>query len=122
MIIGLLGGLLLIVTGVVCVKVTEHAVDGRLPLNHLAGIRTADTLVSEDAWRAGHAAALPVMRGLNRWCWAFGAAMAVWGAFLPAESVPVPFMVFGGVAYLGFFIGGGRAAVQANRAAKAVQA
>lgn len=42
---------------------------GRIPVNHLAGIRIASVMASENAWRAGHKAAIP-----TTW---IGAAVAV---------------------------------------------
>jgi hypothetical protein len=32
---------------------------GRIPVNHLVGIRTASVMASPGAWRAGHRAAIP---------------------------------------------------------------
>ena len=39
------------------------AAGGRLPRNYVAGIRTPSLLRSEQAWRAGHAAAAPWLLG-----------------------------------------------------------
>lgn len=122
MILGVVSGLSLVLVGLLCWKVTERAADGRLALNALAGIRTTATLSSEAAWLAGHAAALPTMKAVCLWSCVLGVVMAVWGVFLPLESAPVPLVVLFGVGYLGLLLGLGRAAAQANRAAKAVQA
>lgn len=45
----------------VSLPLTRRAADGRLGLNDLAGIRTRATKSSDEAWRVGHAAALPVL-------------------------------------------------------------
>lgn len=46
--------------GALVAVVTRRAADGRLRRNQLAGIRTAATLRDDAAWRAGHAAAVPL--------------------------------------------------------------
>jgi uncharacterized membrane protein len=46
--------------GALVALVTRRAADGRLRRNQVAGIRTAATLRSDAAWRAGHAAAVPL--------------------------------------------------------------
>lgn len=48
-----------------CIGVARAAADGRLPHNGGVGIRTRRTTRSPQAWRAGHAAALPVLG----WLW-----------------------------------------------------
>lgn len=48
-----------------CIGVTHAAADGRLAHNGGVGIRTRRTTRSPEAWRAGHAAALPVLG----WLW-----------------------------------------------------
>lgn len=52
--------LLLCAAGVSAAVLTRRAADGRLGRSHLAGIRTRSTLRSDAAWRAGHAAAVPL--------------------------------------------------------------
>ncbi len=47
----------LLASGVVVALVTRRAADGRLVRNGAAGIRTRATMASDEAWRAGHAAA-----------------------------------------------------------------
>lgn len=45
-----------------CVAVTRQAADGLIGMNGSAGIRTRYTKASEEAWTAGHRAALPVVK------------------------------------------------------------
>ena len=45
-----------------CVAVTRQAADGLIGMNGSAGIRTRYTKASEEAWVAGHRAALPVVK------------------------------------------------------------
>lgn len=63
------GGLVALVVAdllaaVVLVWTTTAAAAGRIRVNALVGIRTASTMASERAWRAGHRAALPLVRVL----------------------------------------------------------
>ena len=57
--VGMLGATVLLPA--VSVPLARLAADGRLRLNDVAGIRTRSTKSSDAAWRAGHAAALPVL-------------------------------------------------------------
>jgi hypothetical protein len=45
-----------------CVFVTRQAAEGSINRNATAGIRTRYTQASDEAWTAGHAAALPVVK------------------------------------------------------------
>jgi hypothetical protein len=55
-------GLALLVgsSGVLVAVLSRRAADGRLGRNAYAGVRTASTMRSDAAWRAGHAAAVPL--------------------------------------------------------------
>lgn len=95
---------------------------GALPRNGAVGIRTRATKSSDEAWDAGHRAAVPLMR---RSAW-FGLVMAVVTVVLvvvlgpgedPGWEVVVPIAGFIGVA-VGLCLAG----VVADRAAKAVGA
>jgi uncharacterized membrane protein len=50
---------ILLGAGVAIVVTALLAASGRLPRNHLAGIRTPNVMCSEQTWRAGHTAAAP---------------------------------------------------------------
>lgn len=60
----------LVLLPAVCVFVTRQAADGSINRNAAAGIRTRYTQASEEAWTAGHAAALPVVKRM----WIVGVA------------------------------------------------
>ncbi|OHT86710.1 SdpI family protein [Mycobacteroides saopaulense] len=49
------------VLAAIVLLMTWRAATGRLPRNQMMGIRIPCTMASEQAWRAGHRAALPVM-------------------------------------------------------------
>lgn len=57
----------------VSVSVTRGAATGQLPRGGGAGIRTRRTQASDDAWRAAHTAALPLV---NRLGWVATGAVA----------------------------------------------
>lgn len=46
----------------VCLFVTRQAAEGLISRNAAAGIRTRRTQASDEAWAAGHRAALPALR------------------------------------------------------------
>ena len=75
-----IGALILVGTGVVVaflvLRVTRAAADGRLGRNGLAGIRIPSTRASDEAWIAGHVAALPKLR-VVAWIAGAGAVLVV---------------------------------------------
>ena len=99
----------------VSVSVTRGAATGQLPRGGGAGIRTRRTQASDDAWRAAHTAALPLV---NRLGWVATGAVA---AALIAQTL------FGGMlgmaaAGAGMAIEVGVLVVAARRADRAARA
>lgn len=99
----------------VSVSVTRGAATGQLPRGGGAGIRTRRTQASDDAWRAAHTAALPLV---NRTGWVATGAVA---AALIAQTL------FGGMwgmaaAGAGMAIEVGVLVVAARRADRAARA
>jgi hypothetical protein len=94
--------------------VARRAADGRLRVNHLAGIRTRSTMRSDAAWRAGHAAAVP-LSDLS------GGAFAVSGLVSLAVRSPAAYssVLLGGVGVATVLLMlGARRAVKAADAAE----
>lgn len=105
-----------VLVAVVCVLVTRKAADGGLDRNGGVGIRTRHTQASDEAWRVGHAAAVP---GVNRVGWAAVATVVLavaaqvsfggsWGTFVGLGGMLVEVIVL-------LFAAG-----SANKAAQAV--
>ena len=108
----LLVGLLVVVTGAVVSLVNRRAADGRLRRNGVAGIRVRATLRSDEAWRAGHAAA-------QRSSDAAAAVFVLTGLVaLVVRSAPW----FSGVVLAGMTIGTGVLLLGVRRAAVAADA
>lgn len=53
----IIAGIILILSGILTVGISEAAARGTLGINSLAGIRTRAVMMSEEAWTAGHKAA-----------------------------------------------------------------
>ncbi|WAP51475.1 SdpI family protein [Arthrobacter sp. ATA002] len=101
-----------------CVGVTRQAADGLIGMNGSAGIRTRHTKASEEAWTAGHRAALPVLK--NMW---LVAGAGVLGAVAVQMAAGGGWGI--GAAFLALVVETGvlvRAAAAANRAARAAGA
>ena len=107
-----LAALVLVGAGLLVASVTRRAADGRLPRNVLAGLRTTATLRSDEAWRAGHAAARSASD-------AAGAVFALSGvgALLLRSAPAFAAVVLGGT--LGVLVLSVVAARRAGRAARA---
>jgi len=110
--VAVLVALVLVGAGVVVAAVTRRAADGRLPRNVVAGLRTTATLRSDEAWRAGHAAARSASD-------AAGAVFALSGvgALLLRSAPAFAAVVLGGT--LGVLVLSVVAARRAGRAARA---
>ncbi|GGA65626.1 hypothetical protein GCM10011490_15350 [Pseudoclavibacter endophyticus] len=105
----LAGNLLVILTISLCAN-------GTITRGGLAGIRTAATRVSEAAWTAGHAAALPVARVGH----GVGAVCAV-GSLLVSNTV-LPYLLVLGTAVAVMIVSVVVEAVVAHRAAERAEA
>jgi uncharacterized membrane protein len=88
------------ILAIVVVAMTLAAARGALSANGLLGIRTPATQRSDDAWRAGHRAALPVVTSGG--VVGFVGALAVVGGAVPpgftAETAGLVLIVLEGVA------------------------
>jgi divalent metal cation (Fe/Co/Zn/Cd) transporter len=121
--IGITGAAGLLTIAVVVGVMARQIRQAALPRNGLFGIRTAQTKASDEAWRAGHGAALPLLRvavvvaviaaavllGLSVWL-----AHAAPGSAESVEATAVQ-VLFGVVVVVVL-----AAAVKANRAARDV--
>jgi hypothetical protein len=120
---GLLGGFGLIFGGVLLWVLTTQAAREKLDNNPVAGIRTAATMASAEAWTAGHRAALPWARRLGIFGVLVGLLLAI-TTFLPggngSESTaahPLSFGLFA-VGWAGLLLGCVPLVGAANRAAR----
>lgn len=97
--------------------VARSAAEGSLDRNGLVGIRTRATRSSDEAWRAGHAAALPSMRVAGRV--SLGSAVVLPGVALAGVGPGVVGAVAGAAAavLIGVLLLASR---RADRAARAV--
>lgn len=113
----------LLVCGVVAYKSTESVVGGSLERNSAIGLRTRATRASDEAWRAGHEAALPVMRQALQLGYV-GAGLGVLGlVILLVADLPIPLgLIVPGVCQLAQLGYCGYATSRANRAARVVTA
>lgn len=104
----IVAAIVLFVAAVLIVGVTVAATGGLLPINSVAGIRYRYFMVSENAWQAGHHAALfPVTVG--------GAILAAGGVVLVLRpETPALFVVAVVVLFLVFAAWG---VIRGNRAA-----
>lgn len=94
--------------------VVAAGADGRLGVNHWMGMRTSATMSSQDAWQAGHRAALPIVKPSCLAAAVVAGAGAVLG-FRPPLGV-VLMLVAAGLMLVGTIAGG----VAAHRAARSV--
>ena len=89
-------GVVMIGSGVLIAVVNNRAADGRIGVNTVAGIRTKQTMASEEAWQAAHQAAKPWNQ--------FGALMSIVTGFvvigLSSSAVALFTVLFVGVALM----------------------
>lgn len=104
-----------LVLAVVCIALVLVIRGDRLPRNRAIGIRSAQAMRSEPAWRAGHRAAVPMLITIG--IIAIGFALALLGVefFAWPKAVGDVLAVSGWLLIFGFFIG---VWFTANRAAR----
>lgn len=120
LVMGLLGGVSLILGGGLIWGLTRMAAAGGLGNNAAAGIRTAATTASPQAWAAGHRAALPWARRLGIFSLVWGGVLVTCGFLEVADpEAPHP-MTIGAyaVGFGGLLLGCIPLARSANRAAR----
>ncbi|UFU02053.1 SdpI family protein [Ruania suaedae] len=111
-------GLLLVAAGVAIVVVARRAAQGRIGRNQIAGIRTAATLASDEAWLAAHRAGEPLMR-LGGWLCALTGAVTAVLAWLELDNAwLLGAVLLGGTALVLVAVIG--SAARGQRAARAV--
>jgi SdpI/YfhL protein family len=87
----------LIIICVVLIALSSRAANGRLPRNQWAGIRTLSTMRSEQAWMAGHRAALRLIP-LYLLVTAIACAALVWAALYASTTAVVMIIGLSGFA------------------------
>ena len=104
-----------LVLAVVCIALVLVIRSDRLPRNRAIGIRSAQTMRSDAAWRSGHRAAIPMLSTIS--IIAIGFALALLGveSFAWPKAVGDVLAVSGWLLILGLFI---RVWMTANRAAR----
>ncbi|QFG67995.1 SdpI family protein [Ornithinimicrobium pratense] len=120
LLMGLLGGISLGMTGALIWGVTRMAADGGLQRNQAAGIRTAATKASPEAWRAGHRAALPWARRLGIFGLVGGAVLVACGFLEVADPEALHPLTVGAfvVGYGGVLLGSIALVQAASKGAK----
>lgn len=108
----------LVLTSLLLDSIPSAAAEGSLTRNGAIGIRTKETLRSDEAWRAGHEAAGPVVKKTARIGFVLAAALGA--TLLFRAALPASALVCGGLGYAVVIGGTLRAAVTANQAARAI--
>ncbi|MGV0869903.1 SdpI family protein [Corynebacterium kalidii] len=115
-------GAVIVVTAL-CVDMVRRTAAGAFKRNHVYGLRLASTLASDEAWDAGHRAAVPHMR-VSGW---FGVVMTVitvaliLGFVVSGNDVPEALVAVPLGALCIQLVGMTWGTVAANKAAKKVQ-
>ncbi|WP_265447417.1 SdpI family protein [Flexivirga meconopsidis] len=105
MTMGLLGGIGLLACAIAIYGVINSAAKGNLPRNGGAGIRTVGTRSSDEAWLAGHRAALPTARLVGLICGALAVLLVIAGAMDGKPDPTVTIVVLFVLGY-GIMLGG----------------
>ena len=100
---------------VVCVVLVQVIRGDRLSRNRAIGIRSAQTMRSDAAWRAGHRAAIPMLTIIGIIAIEFALALVGVESFAWPKAVGNVLAVSGWLLILGLFIG---VWMTANRAAR----
>jgi uncharacterized membrane protein len=93
-----------LVFGVVCVVLVQVIRGDRLPRNRAIGIRSAQTMRSDVAWRAGHSAAVPILITISIITIGFALALLGVESFAWPKAVGDVLAVSGWLLILGLFI------------------
>jgi SdpI/YfhL protein family len=112
---GLLAGIVIVLGAVAVLVVANMGARGTLPRQYWAGIRLPATLRSDEAWRAAHVAAAPMMRAGGIIALIAGAGTIV--AALAAPPLAFWLVIIAAAALLGFILAASVPAVRAARRA-----
>lgn len=113
-------GLILAGTGALW-GITAAAASGRLARNGWAGIRIGSTMASDEAWLAGHRAALPASRATGIGALVMGLALMVNAVVADDDDGSVGFWVLFALGYGGVLVGAFFIALRAHRASRATE-
>ncbi len=111
-------GVLVVAAGLLLVVVARRAAQGRIRRNPIAGIRTAATMASDEAWLAAHRAG-ESLTALGGWIFVATGAVTMAGARLGAAEAawPAAVLIGGMLLALGAVVTGG---IRGHRAARAI--
>ncbi|SEF01134.1 SdpI family protein [Ruania alba] len=112
-------GLLVVATGLLLVVLARRAAHGRIRRNPIAGIRTAATMASDEAWLAAHRAG-ESLTALGGWVFVATGAVTTAGTRLGAAEVawPAAVLIGGVLLALCAVVAGG---IRGHRAARAME-
>lgn len=119
MVMGIFGGVGLLMCAAVIYGLTASAAQGSTARNGAFGIRTKATMASDEAWLAGHRAALAPARVLAVFSSVVGVAMIVVAALDGGEEPTVPVIILFAIGYVGMLVGSVQIARVASAAARA---